>query len=333
MSRRHAKRNTRQNNGGGFVPKGHKPTRKDKSKKEVKVMHQGKDYWGGTGTGVGYYGQGAKTENLAPHNPDTKIVFVGGSLLNKIKVTPLALAKMNDYIHLCPEEIGWLGLVTVNATEYVITDVILFKQEVTAATTEIDENSLAEIVNEILVNNPGVAGLNIVNSLRMWGHSHVYMGVTPSGQDDAQMNVFNTNGVDYFIRAIGNKSGKLRFDIYYYEKGVAYMDVEWSVQSQIDTEMRANIKAEIEEKVKKRVYTSTGTNAWGGNSYMEWLKDDKTSTKKSNYPANTADVSGGDIDPTYFINQLQLQREARRRLIAMTNKTPTPDEINYPADY
>ena len=297
--------------------------------------------WGGTG--ATYYATTTKIDNLTPHTANTRIVMTG-SIPCKVKVTPLALEKMNNYIQLCPKEIGWLGIVSEHPTEYVIEDVILFKQEVTATTTEIDENSLAEIVNDILINDP-VNGVAIANSLRMWGHSHVNMEVNPSGQDDSQMNVFNTGGMDYFIRAIGNKAGKLRFDIYHYNKGIAFMDVEWGIFNPINTSLRSEIKTEIEAKVKERVYSYTG--ATGGDfDYTKWLGSNRrydgmhqNFQTTSGMNSTTNSTAANTPDSAYYIKQLEDQRNARRRLIQMANEgaigkyKEEDDEYVYPAQY
>ena len=331
----------------GFVQKKHEPkgkgNRNSKSgDDDMTGMGDDWDYYRsgayqGAGTGAGRaatYTTTYKNEFLTPHTPQTKIVFTG-DLPNKIKVKPVALEKMHNYIQLCPEEIGWLGTVNVVNDTYVIEDVLLFKQEVTAATTEIDENSLAQIVNDILVNNPE-HGMAIANSLRFWGHSHVNMGVNPSGQDDAQMRVFNTQGVDYFIRGIGNKAGNLRFDIYHYTKGIAYMDVEWTVVQSTDTAMKEAIKTEILEKVVKRSFTYAGYTGAGASTFPVARHGTTPATTGALYSAGTGVDADPSHDAQYYMKQLTELREKRRQLIANANGgtlAAAKDEYAYGGEY
>lgn len=161
-----------------------------------------------------------------------------------------AKAKMEMYCDLSDGEIGWLAFVEkVGNSGYLITDCVLLKQEVNGTTTEIDPSALIEFWNETPVEEQC--------KIKCWGHSHVNMGVTPSGQDDSQMEYFK-DGNPWFIRLITNKKREYHIDIFDYEHGVkVHMDQsDLQVYNPKLNEMRAQIEAEIKDKVSKKIYTA-----------------------------------------------------------------------------
>ncbi len=151
-----------------------------------------------------------------------------------------ALAKMQLYCDICDTEIGWLGTATWedDFTIY-IDNVFLFKQDVHFTTTEISPEGLAEFAEELLQQDDG---LDIWNNVRVWGHSHVNMSVTPSSQDNDQMVTFAEGGHDWFIRIIANKKGDIAIDLYNYAQGIIYHNLPWwEEQSQEELEVIAKI--------------------------------------------------------------------------------------------
>ena len=109
----------------------------------------------------------------------------------KIFINVNAMNKMKEYIRQSSLEIGWLGTCEkLDNSSYYIGDVFLFKQEVHATTTEITTEGLSEFAMELLSTNDGI---EIWNNMKVWGHSHVNMGTSPSSQDDKQIEVFAEN--------------------------------------------------------------------------------------------------------------------------------------------
>lgn len=193
-----------------------------------------------------------------------------------IYISATALTKMRIYVEENNKEVGWLGIATKEKNEILFEDVLLFPQEVHSTTTEISPEGLAEF-GEKLLQSPD--GIEVWNNIRIWGHSHVNMTVSPSGQDDNQMKVFSNHGHSWFIRLIANKKGDMRFDVYDYENGIIFNNVYWykcyskeemDILDTIDTlqdrlvEISAErynfwlepIKEEIKEKVKEKSYTN-----------------------------------------------------------------------------
>lgn len=257
-------------------------------------------------------------------------VSVIESLTPRIYISQDALVKMYHFVQECAQEIGWLGTVEQKGRNYLIKDVFLFDQEVHATTTEITPEGLSSFAEELLAKPEG---LMIWNSMRMWGHSHVNMGITPSGQDDSQMNEFRNTGHDSFIRLIANKKGDLKVDLYDYLNGVKFLDVPWEAEltgkdveiqqqiQQLQTLLQQHheeklkvalqpIKDEMLAKVKQKTY-ATRANTWGtggagrsyeneygryvGNTWVRWTDAERAANAASKV-AQTAIGFHNDYD-------------------------------------
>lgn len=213
--------------------------------------------------------------------PTTTVKTIG-SLAPQVAIMQLALDKMKLYVDECSDEIGWMGTARRENNFILIDDVFLFAQEVHSTTTEITPDGLSEFATDLL--EMGDAGMDIWNNLKMWGHSHVNMGITPSHQDDKQMETFKEGGHDWFIRLIANKKGELKLDLYDYQNGIIFTDLPWvavqadaenELQKQIDVlyaqmdalalereqALKTGIVAEMKMKVTKLVYRSTAYTA------------------------------------------------------------------------
>ena len=183
----------------------------------------------------------------------------------EVYILPQARQKMEMYCDLSEGEIGWLGFVEkYEGVGFLITDCILLKQEVHATTTEIDPMALIEFWNQTPPEQQ--------SKIKIWGHSHVNMSTTPSGQDDSQMEYFK-DGNKWFIRLITNKKREYHIDVYDYENGLkVHMDQsDLKTYNPAEKELRDQIKAEINEKVSKKEYKS----------YTAPKKDDKEDEEKN----------------------------------------------------
>jgi hypothetical protein len=199
-------------------------------------------------------------------NPHTFEPIVDTALMApKIYITPLACQKMESYIKLSPVEISWLGTVSRIGGDFLIEDVFLPLQENSAASTEMSEEGLAKLGEELLDMEDG---MEIWNRLRFWGHSHVRMDAGPSRQDDRQLESFMKDMQEddsFFIRAIGNKKGKLQFTVFLYGGLISIDDVSWEMYWERDESLVDKIKLEIEEKVTESVPVHYG------NKYGKWI--------------------------------------------------------------
>ena len=171
----------------------------------------------------------------------------------KISININAMNKMKEYVRQSDLEIGWLGTSRRVGNVFYIDDVFLFRQEVHSTTTEITTEGLNEFAMDLLYEENGV---EIWNNMKVWGHSHVNMTTSPSGQDDKQIEVFAENAEDFFIRIIANKSGDFRIDLYDFTTGVIYEKLPYEISYGADTDIIESLYkkiAEIEEMICARI--------------------------------------------------------------------------------
>jgi predicted small metal-binding protein len=156
----------------------------------------------------------------------TTTVKVRDSHIPTVHINESALNKMFIFTDEVEDEVGWLGTAYRDDNLFVINDVFLFDQQVHGATTEITASGLADFAGELLTKPDGV---EIWNNMKIWGHSHVNMGISPSGQDNKQMEEFSEIGHDFFIRLICNKKGELGVDVYDYTNGMEFHNAPWLI--------------------------------------------------------------------------------------------------------
>lgn len=173
------------------------------------------------------------------------------SLLEKDTPTPRVLYTPEVWgiiqlaIAHCEVEIGWLGLVRKhNETDYLIYDVFIPKQTVSHTETDIDESAMSALANEIFAagEDPG--------NLYYWGHSHVNMGVQPSGQDEAQVAIY-LDSLPVLIRGIYNKRGESNVCVFDTEQRVVFERVENGIHALSDEDASDWIE-HIDKNVKQR---------------------------------------------------------------------------------
>jgi hypothetical protein len=180
-----------------------------------------------------------------------------------IYFTREAWVKQCHLVHKCDKEVGWFALVDYDeeANSFTITELVIPCQEVTAAETDIGKEDLADAAMELIE-----AGKD-TSKMYAWFHSHVNMGVSPSAQDEYQVEDFLEDLADQpevpaFIRGIQNKAGALKLDVYYIQHGVAYQNVDFSVIHDDNPEWLTDIEGQITTKVTERTYQSYG--GYGG---------------------------------------------------------------------
>lgn len=197
---------------------------------------------------------------LKPHynRPRAELIFEPEA--PTIFITPDAYKRMCLYVELAPKEVGWLGTISQRPDgDFLLEEVYLVEQEVTSVETELSTVGSEKLVLELL--EGGDPGLDKVNKLHFWGHSHVRMGTSPSGTDESTMQRFAREGHEFYIRGIFNKLGRGTFDVYYYNKGFRILDVPWAV---IDPATGKTLLTK--ERFRAFSYSSGGYgSAWRGN--------------------------------------------------------------------
>ena len=244
------------------------------------------------------------------NNPNEKKFF------DQVYVTPQAAEAMAEYVRLCKDEISWLATIREGDGNITIEEVFLFKQEVSGTTTELDEHGLGEFYSNMLMDPPDgdiEKASDILNRIRCWGHSHVNMGVSPSGTDDRTMqdfcnNVINTD-MPYMVRLIANKKGEMKIDIYYYSRYLVAVDVPWTILSHTTGK---DFAGQIEALVTKKSYTTYTGGYTGGNgvnrsstNLSDWSNTNIGSTQKK-----TDDATGSTGSTTKTTNFHERRKEA-----------------------
>jgi hypothetical protein len=209
-------------------------------------------------------------------------------------ILPEARQKMELYCDLSEGEIGWLAFVErFDKDGFLITDCALLEQEVHSTTTEITAEGLLKFWDSVPAERH--------ETIKLWGHSHVNMSTSPSGQDDSQMEYFK-DGNPWFIRLITNKKREYHIDIYDYQNGIkVHMDqADLKTYNPSANEMRKTIEAEIKEKVKQKTYTSLPATS----SYKSNASSSRTvwSNSKKNQRKSVANPMLKDIDVKYVGN-------------------------------
>lgn len=129
------------------------------------------------------------------------------------------------------DEVAWHGIAKRGEGEddYIIEDILVYPQEVTGATVTTDQekyqNWLYQQEDEVF------------NNIRMQGHSHVNMGVTPSGVDESLYEGILEQLEDdmFYIFLIWNKRGDKTIKIYDFGKNILFetKDVDVNVMDDV----------------------------------------------------------------------------------------------------
>lgn len=188
---------------------------------------------------------------FVPHGFERKVELLGA--LPRVLVTRAAYSRMWHYVDIADKEVGWLGTAERLPTgDFLIGEVFLLKQEVHATTTEISAEGVAEFAQELIETRKD--GVEVANSIRFWGHSHVRMGTSPSGQDESQMQLFKENDCPWFIRGILNKNGRMEFTIFMWDVGIKIVDAQWALYEPVSTKERSEVEAEFKAKVSEKTF-------------------------------------------------------------------------------
>lgn len=208
-----------------------------------------------------FSGHGA-AKKFMPHEFANKVEILHD--LPKVLLTRQAYEDMYCLVEIVQKEVGWLGSVQKIGNNFLIKEVFLFDQESHATTCEITPDGLAEFASEILATRAD--GMEVANSLRFWGHSHVNMATSPSGQDENQMFELANSCGDYFIRGILNKAGRMEFSLVLVEVGVIIRDVEWELYEPAENSRLLKWQREVDQKVREKVYQAPiqNHNYYGG---------------------------------------------------------------------
>lgn len=194
-------------------------------------------------------------EPFVPHSFAKSMQAIsGGSLIPSVLLTPTVISTIYHLVDLAADEIGMMGTVKRWGSHFLVDHVYLFEQEANGATTEINPEGQDKLFRQLMDENPGQPGLDLVNRIRIWIHSHHQMGVDPSGQDLSQFAAFKEACNDFFIMSIVNKRGSMKFWVDDYQRGIRFADVAWIPCPSADPELRPALESQFRTLVKPKTY-------------------------------------------------------------------------------
>jgi len=157
--------------------------------------------------------------------------------------TPVAWQQIQLIVATCKKEVAWIGLGDETQRDiWLIDEIILLPQEVSAMECEFEDDAVADWAEEMLK-----AGKDTTRWV-LWGHSHVDMTVTPSATDVEQARLYLN--CPKFICAIHNKHGNINTDVYNSDEGVWFDDVYTAVH--IEPLTKKQVKA-VKDSIKLNV--------------------------------------------------------------------------------
>lgn len=206
---------------------------------------------------------------------------------NKIKAkviyTPGAYVKTITLLSKFSTEVAWHVLVHRgdNPNEFIVYDVLVYPQKVTGATVQTDDEDYTKFMID----------LTDEQAEYMHGqcHSHVNMGVTPSGTDlshqERLLKMLNNQG--FYLFQIWNKSLSVNTYIYDYDNNVKYDPEDVDVEV-VDDEgvLMSDFTKEAKDLVVNTPVTKPVQTGWG-------------SSYGSNYGGNYGSNYGGSWNSGY----------------------------------
>lgn len=127
--------------------------------------------------------------------------------LLKIKFSSTVWDKIRTWVEMTTEEISGVGCVTMDpGNTFTVYDTFLLKQENTSAFTDIDDQSVHDLMWELIQKDDEDNG-HRVTDLKFWWHSHADMGVNWSGQDDSCI-LKKLQHADWWLSMVINRRGQ-----------------------------------------------------------------------------------------------------------------------------
>lgn len=218
-----------------------------------------------------------------------------------VYITTEAYLKMRKLVDDISTEIGWYGTVTKCPgldNVFVIEDILVYPQTVTGATCEQDDDKMFEFEMSLTTDQ--------VNHKRFQGHSHVNMGVTPSGVDEQFYQDLLTQVTDYFIITVTNKAKAYTTRFYDIANNILYSDVPIRILLNDGTELDTWFT-----KAKEQLHNRVVTNTFKGSvleNYKPYTAEDQA--KRFQAQRNPYDCDEEDDDPMVWDNRFGYIRKS-----------------------
>ena len=228
-----------------------------------------------------------KLETLSFRDGDTvKLDWSLGDVENAterpiITFTEGAYRTINALVEKCSKEIAWNATVSKETTDdgsvvYVVDQIVMFPQKVTGASVDVDETEYSNWCSEL--------DTETLNQLRFHGHSHVNMGVSPSGIDTDYQRQMIDQIPDFFIFMIFNKRGDMYACIYDIVTNIFYdnNDIDIVLPELPESAFLELADQLIDKYVDERAYSYSTTSANGRKTNYNYSGYNKSLA--DNYP-------------------------------------------------
>lgn len=179
-----------------------------------------------------------------------------------VYLTAQTYIKIQKLIEASSDELAWHGTVTKLDNAYLIDDVFVYPQTVTSVTVDSDEEAYAKWLMEL--------DDDIINRLRFQGHSHVNMGVTPSGRDTGNWQAFLNllKDDEFYIFCIANKKDQFYWTIYDMKTNIIFenKDIEMIVIDNDCLSIKDWVKENIQTYIKRQQTTTNVRQGFANNN-------------------------------------------------------------------
>jgi len=126
-----------------------------------------------------------------------------------IYITSKALSKLQGFISLAEGEISGLGEVEKHGEkDFLITDLLLFDQECSQASTELDPDKLVDFMSEAMDEGRDLG------KIKLWWHSHGEFGPSWSLTDDDTIDGLKNSGWMLFVVGSKKLGYRVRLDVF-----------------------------------------------------------------------------------------------------------------------
>lgn len=193
-----------------------------------------------------------------------------------------AYVKMTYLIHNCDKELAWHGTVEKINNNYLIEDILVYPQTVTATTVDSDDTKYPQWCMNL--------NDETINKLRFQGHSHVNMGTSPSGRDTTNwknfLNILQED--EFYIFCIGNKKGEYYWTIYDNAINVMFenKDINWMVVDDTGNDIAEWSK----EQLKTHITAQKPATIIGTHNTIEHFTQNFLNEKPSKKPVLDSDL-------------------------------------------
>lgn len=217
--------------------------------------------------------------------------------------TETAWNKMAILIREFDKEVAWHGVAyRGDNDDYIITDILVYPQQVTSATVDEDEDRMAEWYMSI--------DDDVFNHIRMQGHSHVNLSTNPSTTD---INLYTKlleqcSEEDFYIFLIWNKRDEKTIKIYDFAKNILFESSDCNIKialSEATEEFLKGAKEMVREKVFKPLVVVNPTKT-------DEVKETALNKQESKNPSKTTAKSDNNKNNKTATNTSNRRRGRRK---------------------